>query len=1216
MSFLGFASFAYADLFSPAKLADLLSWFDRELEAKDSALFGAYRAYHGGAAISAPEESELLCRVSKHVESFLGERFAVGDALASLVQRTKDEEPRFRFKREIVTRRIRLKRKPEEFERLEPSHTLRPLGAILDAFVAAELTRSPAAFLSDAQLDERAVAALALCVWDLHLPLTQVKGETPVALVSAAERLRADITSTADSRHALAELGVDVAVATGEWVAKLLEVIERGVALRLFHPAARVHVRDWVSLIAPREIHYEHLVEVERPDRELPELLTGHAQTQRERPGFRMTDPGYDRLQVLDQTHYCIFCHPREKDSCSKGMKQKEGGFKKNPLGIALEGCPLEEKISEFQRTRSEGFSLAALALIAIDNPMCPGTGHRICNDCMKGCIYQKQSPVNIPQTETGVLTEVLNLPWGVEIYGLLTRWNPLNRKRPVALPHNGKKVLVVGLGPAGYTLAHHLVNDGFGVVAIDGLKLEPLPEAWLAPTPIRDWASIAAQLDERVVSGFGGVSEYGITVRWDKNFLTLLYLTLARREKFMALGGVRFGGTLDLDDAWALGFDHVAIASGAGRPTIVDMKNNLLRGIRKASDFLMALQLTGAFKPHAIANLQVRLPGIVIGGGLTGIDTATEMLAYYVVQVERTLARHDTLLRTKSELEIFASFNEEELFVYREFLEHGRRIRSEREKAHEENRQARIVPLLKEFGGVALVYRKTLEDSPAYRLNHEEIEKGLEEGIVFIECMNPVEALADQYGALRAVTFERVKKQEGKFVNSGEMVTLAAHTMAVAAGTNPNTMYEKEYTGTFALDHKRGFFKNHRVVGGRVEETADGSGFFTSYLKDGHTVSYYGDNHPVYAGSVVKAMASAKDGAPQVTALYASEFAALAAADQPAREASWVGFAAKVNEELRAQVVRVDRLTDTIVEVIVKAPMAARKFLPGQFYRLQNFERTAKVVRDTPLVMEGLALTGAWTDPAQGLLSMIVLEMGGSSRLCMQLQKGEEVVVMGPTGAPTEIPHNETVVLCGGGLGNAVLFSIARALKDNGCRVLYFAAYRQGTDVFHMDEIERATDQVIWSTDGGAPVVPRRPQDSHFRGNVVQAMLAFAQGELGSVLRPLSEATRFIVIGSDRMMAAVTRARHHALAKFLNPEHIAVGSINSPMQCMMKEICAQCLQKHVDPKTGAESYVFTCFNQDQLLDHVDFGNLDDRLRQNSVQEKQIALYLDHLLAV
>ena len=57
-------------------------------------------------------------------------------------------------------------------------------------------------------------------------------------------------------------------------------------------------------------------------------------------------------------------------------------------------------------------------------------------------------------------------------------------------------------------------------------------------------------------------------------------------------------------------------------------------------------------------------------------------------------------------------------------------------------------------------------------------------------------------------------------------------------------------------------------------------------------------------------------------------------------------------------------------------------------------------------------------------------------------------------------------------------------------------------------------------------------------------------------------------------------------------------------MQCMMKEVCAQCLQKHVDPETGKETIVFSCFNQDQQLDRVDFENLRARLRQNTVQEK------------
>jgi hypothetical protein len=194
------------------------------------------------------------------------------------------------------------------------------------------------------------------------------------------------------------------------------------------------------------------------------------------------------------------------------------------------------------------------------------------------------------------------------------------------------------------------------------------------------------------------------------------------------------------------------------------------------------------------------------------------------------------------------------------------------------------------------------------------------------------------------------------------------------------------------------------------------------------------------------------------------------------------------------------------------------------------------------------------------------------------------------------------------------VLFSIAKALKATGNRVLYFAGYKDGADLFKREEIESATDQVVWATDRGEEIVPTRPQDVHFRGNIVQAMIAYADGRLGTPRVPLADITRILAIGSDRMMNAVRLARHGALAPHLNPAHLGIGSINSPMQCMMKEVCAQCLQRHVDPATGREEFIFSCYNQDQDLDRVDFANLSARLRQNSVQEKISKLFFEHLL--
>src|SRR5438552_17151964 len=170
-------------------------------------------------------------------------------------------------------------------------------------------------------------------------------------------------------------------------------------------------------------------------------------------------------------------------------------------------------------------------------------------------------------------------------------------------------------------------------------------------------------------MTGFGCVAEYGITVRWNKNFLKIIRLLLERRGEFQMFGGVRFGGTLTVDSAFALGFDHIALCAGAGRPTVIPMKNGLAPGIRQASDFLMALQLTGAAKAESIANLQVRLPIVVIGGGLTAIDTATESLAYYPVQIEKFLARYERLSAERSAGRVRNEWNDEETAVAEECL-------------------------------------------------------------------------------------------------------------------------------------------------------------------------------------------------------------------------------------------------------------------------------------------------------------------------------------------------------------------------------------------------------------------------------------------------------------------------------------------------------------------------------------------------------------------
>src|SRR6185503_12197 len=103
----------------------------------------------------------------------------------------------------------------------------------------------------------------------------------------------------------------------------------------------------------------------------------------------------------------------------------------------------------------------------------------------------------------------------------------------------------------------------------------------------------------------------------------------------------------------------------------------------------------------------------------------------------------------------------------------------------------------------------------------------------------SPKAAIPDRWGALEAMSFERQsveKTDKGeRWRGTGEIVELTAHTLCVAAGTSPNTIYEREYPGTFALD-RRGFFASHRAERAadgtvRMVPASDGSGFFTSYV-------------------------------------------------------------------------------------------------------------------------------------------------------------------------------------------------------------------------------------------------------------------------------------------------------------------------------------------------------------------------------------------------
>lgn len=1137
--------FTYSELREAAGLQRLDNAFLDSLARDKPALAQRLASYRAGSLnIPATEISEFLLALAPFVESFIGQLFGITPEIENARRDAKNEAIVFDFKKAFVQRRARRFR-----------------GAVSESF---------------ATLD------------------------------TAIKNL---IGNSTDKELAVAQYGVGL-LADEQSNAAAIEQLTKWCVLALTSDEGRTATVGWPSFKLVQRVDHTALVPLKQLENDALRRSETDTGVMRKRDGFVLTDNRMSSRAVQNEVHYCIYCHDHDGDFCSKGFPEKKGqpelGFKTDPLGVLLTGCPLEERISEMHLLKRDGNVVAALAMAMIDNPMIPATGHRICNDCMKGCIYQKQDPVNIPEIETRILTDVLDLPWGVEIYDLLTRWNPLRQTQYVEQPYNGYKVLIAGMGPAGFTMAHHLTMEGCAVVGIDGLKIEPLPREIL-DQPVREWSSLVESLDERILLGFGGVAEYGITVRWDKNFLKLIYLTLSRRPTFQVFGGVRFGGTVTVENAWQLGFDHICVATGAGLPRVVPMGNSLARGMRQASDFLMALQLTGAGKQTSLANLQVRLPAVVIGGGLTAVDTATEVQAYYIKQVEKITSRHEILVERMGEAKVLAGMNDEDKQILQEFLAHGRNVKEERTRAAKDNRPANFVPLLRSWGGVTLAYRKDMTNSPAYTRNHEELIKALEEGLFYAEGVEPLRVELDNFAHVAKIVFRQ----------NGQEVTLPSRAVFIAAGAVPNIIYEQEHPGTFTLQGNH--FLQHRDDDGTLREIPhashikdDNFGPFTSYAHDGHTVSYLGDTHPVFQGNVVKAIASSKRSYPHV-------MQSIQRSTKKRKQDSYENFRALMQDMLTPRVAEVRKDNPAMIELWIKAPMAARNFKPGQFFRLQTFESLSPIVKNTRLQIPVLTVSG--TGVKDDMIRLMVLQWGTAPRLVGRLRAGDPVVLMGPTGSPTHLGDQETVLVIAGRWGAAVMLDIGHALRDAGNKVIYVAAFTRADEVDHQDQLEQGADQIIWCTAAEPKIQARRPQDiSLVASDMLAVIRQYGDGKLYDTNTfsplPLTTVDRIMVMGSTGLLRSFQTELRKSLQHYFKKDVLAFGTVGSPMQCMMKGVCAQCLQWQIDPATGKRTRaVFSCAQQDQPLEWIDLDNLTARQNQNRLTDRLSAMWLDHVLS-
>ncbi|HEX2787334.1 MAG TPA: FAD-dependent oxidoreductase [Ignavibacteria bacterium] len=840
----------FQDFNNPSKLKILYNDFLNYFKNSDEAAYGKFISYRDskGEGLKEPEISQILIDAARIQSRFIGELFNLTGELEKIRFNTERERIIFSFKKEFIQRIVFKKYKPESLKDLNWNE--------LDDFV--NKIKKVFCNVNDFQIDEEyATAKMILEILEIAKEFKWFyEGDkfAPENFV-ISDKVRQYANKLITDLKSQGLLGDKEEY---ENIKEIQSNLEKWSFVKYYFDK---NTKNWVSYFEPHKVDFDHLVHFERPDENFAELIENPHDHFRERDGFSLNDHPRTTRQILNQVDYCMYCHEREKDSCSTGYKDRFGAIQKNPLGVTLYGCPLNEKISESHLLRKEGFPLASFSIIMIDNPMCPGTGHRICNDCMKGCVFQKQEPVNIPLVETSILKEILALPYGFEIYSLLSRWNPLNIENPIMQEYNSEKVLVVGAGPAGYTMAHYLLNLGYGITMIDELsvrKIYPEYSDSSNPKPVKNYyEDIYNDLNTRDSLGFGGASEYGITVRWDKNFLNVIYINLMRHKNFRIESGKQLGSDYTIEDAWNEGYKHIAMCVGAAKPNIVKVENANAEGVFYSTEFLSNLQIRDAINPDNDYIFKVKLPGIIIGGGLTAIDCSTELLNYYPVFLEKLFAGKG------KDLEI----SDSEMLLYKE---HYEQVRREKELAKSENRMPKLVELVRSWGGVKMIYRKRLNDAPSYRENHEEIIEALEQGVDIVELFSPVKFIVNESKQPVAAEFEKISfnKEKDKliFKNSGKFEMLPAGTIVIAAGTNCNDIYNDEHPATFEIDPKTGYYVLFKPEqNGKMNLVPCEKGekaVLTSYNKDGKFISIYGDSNSAFSGSVVKAMASAKFGA------------------------------------------------------------------------------------------------------------------------------------------------------------------------------------------------------------------------------------------------------------------------------------------------------------------------------------------------------------------
>ena len=373
-----------------------------------------------------------------------------------------------------------------------------------------------------------------------------------------------------------------------------------------------------------------------------------------------------------------------------------------------MQGCPVNINIPSFIKNIERGEFLNAARVLKSTSAL-PAVCGRVCpqeKQCESQCIHLKMGhqPVAIGYLER--FTADFERESG-------------HISLPEVAPANGKKIAVIGSGPAGLSFAGDMAKYGYDVTVFEALH------------------------------EIGGVLKYGIPEFRLPNKIVDVEIDNLRKMGVNFVKDCIVGKTISVKELEAEGFEGIFVGSGAGLPNFMNIPGENFINIMSSNEYLTRVNLMDASNPDTDTPINPAKSVMVVGGGNTAMDSC----------------------RT------------------------AKRLGAEK---------------------VYIVYRRSEAEMPA-RL--EEVKHAKEEGIEFLTLHNPIEYLADETGAVRAVVLQKMELGEPDASGRrspqpipGATVTLDIDQAIVAVGVSPNPIVPTSIEG---LELGR---KNTIVVGENMQ--------------------------------------------------------------------------------------------------------------------------------------------------------------------------------------------------------------------------------------------------------------------------------------------------------------------------------------------------------------------------------------------------------------